>query len=266
MEKIPKMPHIKFKPTRKIDIDFDFSEIDFNSVPEESRNKAKKYLKSNELNDGTILMFFEEAVVFAFDHLHQNEKIVIPEINPVTIFFSNAIMSLRLLIRYKEKLIQNSPRVKTFGGIVDPKDFGNFFQIATNIIVNLQATVESLANRLIPKDREFLDVNGYSFDPSLFHKINIILPEIKGEKFKSKFGKQNNYIRQLIELRNEIIHLSPAGDENSAYKEVYRRMINFKYNETILAVRTFVDFYEQGLIEECSCGREFYYDVSEFES
>jgi len=155
MEKITKMPHIKFKPTRKIDFDFDFSELDFNLAATESRINAKRYLKSNELNDGTILMFFEKAVVFAFDHLHQNEKIFIPEINPVTIFFSNAIMSLRLLIHYKEKLIQNSPRVKTFDGNVDPKDFGNFFQIATNIIVNLQATVESLANRLIPKDREF---------------------------------------------------------------------------------------------------------------
>ncbi len=265
MEEILKMPHVKFKPTRKIDIDFDFSEIDFNSAPEESKINAKKYLKSNELNDGTILIFFEKAIVFGFDHLHKNEKIIIPEINPVTIFFSNAIMSHRLLIHCKEKLIKNSPRVKTFSGNVDPKDFGNFFQIATNIIVNLQATVESLANRLIPKEKEFLDVNGDSFDPSLFHKINIVLPEIKGAKFKSKFGKQNNFIRQLIELRNEIIHLTPAGDENSAYKEVYRRMINFNYGETILAVRTFVDYYEQGLIEECSCGKEFFYDVSELE-
>lgn len=215
---------------------------------------------------GQCCYFLRKPLFFGFDHLYKNEKIIIPEINPVTIFFSNAIMSHRLLIHYKEKLIQNSPSVKKFGGKVDPKDFGNFFQVASNVIINLQATIESFANRLIPIDREFLDVNGKQFDPSLFHKINVVLPEIKEEKFKSKFGKQTNFIRQLIELRNEIIHLKPAGDENSAYKEVYRRMINFKFTETIFAVRSFVDFYEFGLIEECECGKEFFYNDVEFKN
>lgn len=60
------MPHIKFKPTRKINIDFDPREIDNSSAPEESKIKARKYLKSNELNDGTVLLFFEKAIVFWF--------------------------------------------------------------------------------------------------------------------------------------------------------------------------------------------------------
>lgn len=266
MEETPKMPHIKFKPTRKIEIDFDVNKINNNSAPEESKIKAKKYIKSNELNDGSILLVFEKYIVFGFDYLYKNEKLVIPEINPVTIFYSNAIMSHRLLIHYRDKLIKNSPRIKNFDGITNPNHFGSFFQLASNVIVNLQATIESLANRLIPKDREFLDINNEPFEPSLFHKINVVLPEIKGKKFKSKFRKQNNFIKLLVELRNDIIHLKPAGDENSAYKDVYRRMISFKFTETIFAVKSFVDFYEFSLLEECECGKEFFYNDVEYKN
>lgn len=265
MENIIKMPHIKFKPTRRFAIDFNPRELNKIEVPEESKIIARKYLKSNELNDGAIMLLFENEVIYGFDYLYQNKKLAVPEINPVTIFFSNAVMSHRLLIEYKKKLIENSSDLRKSKGKIDPNDFGNFFQLATNMIVNLQATIESLANRLIPMETEFIGRDGEKFEPSLFHKINIVLPEIKGLKFKTKYGKQNNFIRQLIDLRNEIIHLKPAGEINSAYKEVYRRMISFKYTETLNAVRSFVDFYENGLIEECSCQKEFYYTIASLE-
>lgn len=265
MENIIKMPHIRFKPTRKIAIDFHPSEINYSLAPEESKIQARKYVKSNELNDGAILIMYENEVVFGFDHLDKNEKIIIPEINPVTIFYSNAVMFHRLLCHCKDKLLKNSSKVKGPLTNTDTNEFGNFFQAASTIIINLQATIESLANRTIPKEQEFIGRDDEPFEPSLSHKINIALPEIKGKKFKTKFGKQNNYIRQLIELRNEIIHLKPAGEVNSAYKEVYRRMINFKYTETIQAVRTFVDFYEPGLIEECPCQKEYFYGTDSLE-
>ena len=265
MENIIKMPHIKFKPTMSKTLDFNPQELEGVEVPEESKIIARNYQKSNKLNDGSILLMFESQVVFGFDYLYQNEKRVVPEINPVTIFFSNAIMSHRLLIEHKKKLIENSPTVKNFQGKVDTRHFGNFFQLATNMIINLQATIESLANRIIPKEMKFIGKDGEHFDPSLFHKINIVLPEIKGLNFKTQYGKYNNFIRQLVELRNEIIHLKPAGEINSAYKEVYRRMINFKYTETVQAVRTFVNFYEENLIEECECQKEFYYNLNTFE-
>ena len=133
--------------------------------------------------------------------------------------------------------LKYSPKVKGSHKInTQPSDFGNFFQVAVNMIINLQATIESFANRIIPENYIFIDINGDSFEPSIIHKINTTLPELKGQKFKTLHGKQSNYLRQLIEIRNEIIHLKPAGDANSTYKEVYRRLINFKYLEIDLDI------------------------------
>lgn len=266
MDEAIKLPHIRFKPTIKHKIDFHPSEIDENIVPEESKFWAKKYQKSNQLNDGSVILMYDDNIVFGFDFLYKNEKFVVQEVNPVTIFYSNAVMCHRLLVDSRNNLITNSPKVKGYHKInTQPSDFSNFFQVAVNMIINLQATIESFANRIIPENHTFIDINGNSFEPSITHKINTTLPELKGEKFKTLHGKQSNYLRQLIELRNEIIHLKPAGDPNSAYKEVYRRLINFKYLETLKAVRLFVNFYEHDLIEECPCQKEYFYGIGSIE-
>lgn len=266
MDESIKMPHIRFKPSIKQKINFHPKELDQIKVPDESKIRSKKYQKSNELNDGSVILMFEDNIVFGFDFLYKNEKFMAQEINPVTIFYSNAVMCHRLLVETRNNLIANSPKVKGSHTIyTQPSDFANFFQVSVNMIINMQATVESFANRLIPQDFEFIDSNGKPFEPSIVHKINTTLPKLKGEKFKSKHGKENNYLRHLIGIRNEIVHLKPAGDINSAYKLVYRKLINFKYFEVLKAVKSFVNFYEEGLIEECSCKKEFFYNIGVFE-
>ena len=96
---------------------------------------------------------FEDDIVFGFDFLYKNEKYIVQEVNPVTIFYSNAVMCHRLLVDSRNKLIANSPKVKGSHKInTQPSDFGNFFQVAVNMIINLQATIESFANRIIPEN------------------------------------------------------------------------------------------------------------------
>lgn len=145
---------------------------------------------------------------------------------------------------------------------MDEKTFAFFFQFAANCIINLQSALESFANRQIPEDHSFIDKNGYKFEPSVFHKIDKALPEIKGKRFKSKFKRENLIVRLLIELRNEIIHLEPIKENtNTQYKTTYRKLIKFDYTNAILAVKELINFYEPDLIEECPCGKEYFYKL-----
>jgi len=260
------LTHIKLKPTRKIETDFNPAEISKDvEIPKESVEIAKKYQKSKHYNDNyDLMMAFDDHIIFAFDFVKDKEKYLIPEINPTTIFYSNAVMSLRKLIFFREELFKNSPTVKNFKKAINPNHFGSFFQLASNCIINLQSTVESFANRQIPENYEFIDVNGEKFEPSIFHKLDKALPEIKNNRFKSKFKQDNFRIRKIIELRNEIIHLKPAEEStNTKYKDVYRRLLKFDFTKSILSVKNFVNFYEPDLIEECECEKELYYDVNE---
>lgn len=263
------LTHIKLKPTKKIEIGFDPKELGKNiEVPEDSVKLAKKIQNSKQYSDDfDIMLMFEDHVIYAFDFLYEGRKILIPEINPITIFYSNALMSHRKLLDFRKDLFHNSPTIKNYSkNLINPSLFAKFFQLASNCIFNLQSTLESFANILIPDDYEFKDKNGDDFEPSIFHKLDKALPKIKGDRFKSKFKKDNYQIRKLIELRNEIIHLKPIDKSiNTQYKITYRRLLKFDYSKTISSVRKFVNFYEPNLIQECECEKEFYYDIKTIE-
>jgi len=260
------LKHIKLKPTQKIETNFNPVDISKEiEIPQESVEIAKKYRQTNQYNDDyDLMMAFDNHLIFAFDFIKGNEKYLIPEINPTTIFYSNAVMSHRKVTFFREELFEKSPTMKNYRKSVNPNLFGNFFQLASNCIINLQSALESFANRQIPEDKEFIDKNGDNFEPSVFHKLDKVLPEIHNKRFKSKYKRDNLIIRITIELRNDIIHLKPVNENtNTKYKEVYRKLIKFDYTKAIIAVRKFINFYEPDLIEDCECEKELYYDIYE---
>ena len=203
-------------------------------------------------------------MIFGFDFLNAGVKYVIPEINPTTILYSNATMFYKNLILSRVNLFEKSPTLNEFNKPIDLKIFGEFFQYASNCIINLQATVECFSNRRIPKNilDECIDKNGDIFDPSITHKLDTLLPKVYGKRFRTKFKRDNLRVRKVIEIRNEIIHLTPNSDKtNTKYKSLYRKIISFDYEKAINAVRNLVNFYEPNLIEDCPCGNEYHYEI-----
>lgn len=256
------MGHIKLKPTIQFEINFHPSELDDIIIPEESKEIARDYVKSKKLSENDIMIMMDNKIIYGYDYLYQNKKLILPEVNPVTIFYSNAIMSSGLLQNYKETLLSEASVVGKNGQMIDLNHSGAFFQLAINCIVNLQATLESFANVVIPHDYLFTDSLGNPIIPTISHKLNTSIPEIRNINFKTKFKRYCKHIDALIQLRNNIIHLKPVEQTtNTVYKNVYRQLLNFDYHKTIIVVSTFVNFYEPDLLSECGCGNDFSYDI-----
>lgn len=259
------MAHIKLKASTEIKIDFNPKELEDSIIPEESKKILQKYMSSKTLaenQDFDIMMLFDDKIVYGFDYINAGKKRMIVEINPVTIFFANSVMSFGMLNKYKQILLSQSSEVGKFDGEpVNLSHSGMFFQLGINCIINLQATLESLANRIIPENYPFLDKTGKPVDRTVTYKLYNVVPKIKQIDFQKKSNRKHNIaIDKLIKLRNNLIHLKPKTETNTGYKGVYRDLLDFDYIKTITAVKTFVNFYEQDLIEECLCGHEFYFD------
>ena len=258
------MGHTRLKPTREIKIDFHPSELDEGLVPEESKRKAKEYLTSNKLAEDDIMIMFDNKVIYGYDYIYNKKKLILPEVNPVTIFFSNAVMSYGMVNHYRERLLSESSEAGKTNQFVNLNHSGIFFQLAANCIINLQAAIESFANRVIPENYLYLDKTGNVIFPTLSHKLYTTVPKIKKIDFRqAKYKKYNVCIDKLIQLRNDIIHLKPVNKTNTGYKGIYRNLLNFDYNKATIAVKTYLNFYEPNLIEECLCGIDFYFDAIE---
>lgn len=260
------MSHIKLKASTEIKIDFNPKELNETIVPEKSKKIAQKYMSSKELAENEnfdIMMMFEDKVVFGFDYLNDGKKRMVVEINPVTIFFSNSVMSFGMLNKYKKILLSQSSEVgkPNDSEPLNMSHSGMFFQLAINCIINLQATLESLANRIIPVSYPFLDKTGNPVERTVTYKLYNAIPNVKQIDFQKKSNRKHNIaIDKLIKLRNNIIHLKPKTETNTGYKGVYRELLDFDYFKTVTAVKTFVNFYEPNLIEECLCGIDYYFD------
>jgi hypothetical protein len=195
---------------------------------------------------------------------------MIQEINPSLIFYSNAQMFLKLIYPLKRELLDNTPYITKLGEIKNQEynitHFSRFFQYCSSYIINLQATVESFMNSLIPDDYVH-----YSLKKKVvkFHNINFetklekIIPELTGKNFMLEFEKKHLLILKIKNLRNSLIHLKPNYEDESAikYKDLYREIIDFEYSEVIYSVRDYLNYYKPNLVEECPCGKEFFFKI-----
>lgn len=261
------MSHIRLKPTKRIQTGLDLvEEIKKVEIPQSSKDFAEEYSKSKKLSDEynmDLMIISGREVIYGFDYLYNDNKILIPEINPVLIFFSNAIMSYSKLEIFKKKLLDNSPLVMKLDNKLDPEIFGNYFQLAANSIINLQAAIENFINNLLPDDFIFESNNNKIIKrPNIHDKIDFGIVKLKEKNFLNHNKEEYLIIKELIDLRNDIIHLKPIKEHtNTKYKRLFRRVIDFDFNKGNLAVKNFINFYEPDLIEECKCGKDYYYDL-----
>jgi len=228
-------------------------------------NFDKSYFIDNKLSDEygfQIMIQVDNNVMSAFDYIFDNKKVIIPEVNPSLIFYSNAQMLLEKLIEYRLKLLENSPLANSIQkAIIDHKLFGHYFQYATNFIFNLQCSIENFLNYSI-REHKILSKKGDVIErPNIFQKIDFGIVQVKNLDFGTYDIDQLNSVKELITLRNKIIHLKPEANTMSKYKDVYRDVLDLNYIEALNSVKEFMNFYEPNLIEECTCGKNYILDL-----
>lgn len=256
------MSHIGLKFNTEIKIDYDLTKtISDIKLSDESKKIIDDYSKSDRLAeeyDYDLILQTTDSLIFGFEFINDGEKLMIPEINPVTIYFSNAVMSNNKIHYYKKILIDKAQK-----GIIQPHSFGNYFQLSFNCIINLQSAIETLVNKLIQENEYyFYDSNRRARNGNIHDKIDIALPEISHKNFENDFEDEYLDIKNLIRIRNQMIHLKPdVENTNTKYKIPYRKIIEFNFGKTIESAKKFINYYQPNLIEECDCGSELYFDI-----
>ena len=203
------MAHIGLKPSLEVKLDFDINESLKNISHSDNKKKMmQSYIDSNnfaEHYDYDLLLQTQNSLIAGFEYLFEGKKVVIQEINPITIYYSNAVMSNYRIKNYKNILI-----AKNKEGIINSHAFGNFFQLAFNCIINLQSSIETFLNYILNESKYvFYNKNNKVRKSSIHEKIEIALPEIFNKTFKDDYENQFIQIKDLISIRNEMIHLKP---------------------------------------------------------
>jgi hypothetical protein len=91
-----------------------------------------------------------------------------------------------------------------------------FYGLSTNCIISLFTSIESFINHLLPDDKKYELVKNnrteiynreqIQFNIPFMEKLKNVLPQFYEKSFFSKESKANAHIRNLKELRDDLIH------------------------------------------------------------
>lgn len=143
----------------------------------------------------------------------------------------------------------------------------HFYGSASGCVIMLHTALESFINFILPDDKEYKKVlsnktecyskeqiqKSINFD----EKLKTVLPYFHHNKnYFLKETPNTQHIRNLKELRDDIVH-TKSEREFKTQEKLIKKLLDFKYEETFNAVKSFMNFYKKDYVEECQCGLDF---------
>lgn len=234
-----------------------YPEINWQQTTDKKRQNAKM-----SLGDRAFFITDDNRIFEAFPYAYNGIDYLVPEPDPTLIYFNNAYFSYTGILKNKKEIPEKldledmDESVKGFLYVL----FGNCFGFATMLITAMEAYI----NNSIPSDYKFRfknkdrDKAGIERWVDFRTKCDEVLKGITGKDFKSYYKEKYEYIINLKEFRDNIMHTKTGKEGNTPYDYLYKKALNFEYEETIEAVRDWLNYYAgYDYVTECDCGKDY---------
>ncbi len=215
----------------------------------------------------TGILITDMGIAFqAFQYKYQGQNRFIPEPDPVLVYFHSAYLNYRLIDEKKNVILKNLLTSNVGEPMIN--ELYEYFGLTSGFVIFLFTALEAFMNRCIPKDFVYIkpekkytitydkrQIEEYlSFD----EKIKTVLPKAKEKNFIKQFPLKWNHIVNLKEFRDSIVHTKASKEGSSPYDYIYKKALDFKYEESINAVKDFCNYYhELNYITECDCNKDW---------
>ena len=238
------MQQIKKKYLAIAPIDEDSYNYIHNRVDEIPKNDINEFIPHLVTNKNVIIQGF----------FYKNDKktYIVPEPNPVIIYFNNAFSNLKPLTVYKEKLfIELDSDIPNMDIILNY--FYTFYGFAINFTSSLCEALEAFTNSRIPIEYKWRgkDKSKIIRFASIKDKLKIVIPDISnGKDFTNEYYSKYLDIENLICFRNDITHAkSDISHKINYYNKLFISSLDFDYSNVIESVKEYINYYEPNLIE-----------------
>lgn len=203
----------------------------------------------------------EETYIRAITHKHNNKNVILPIPDLTLAYYDFAYHGNIIRQDYEKKMFEklNSQEDTTEDVI---HEVYHYFGFASSCIIGMFTCVEAFMNQVIPDNFVYLKKSekktelfnkeqiqrGISFD----EKIKNILPNL----FNKKYDLSKSQIPALKKMRDDIVHTKSKSDF-TLQEDLMKRVLGFKYTDCLVAIKDFINYYQDNYIEECDCSRDF---------
>lgn len=202
--------------------------------------------------------YFYKAFLLEVDGL----RIVVPEPDPILVYFDSGYANFRELEHRRPDLVKKLIATANKESGPPIVEMFSFFNVVSAFAIYLCTAVEATMNRAIPRDYTYKKPNGTRvYDKPHIEryfraeeKLNNVLKEITNKRFEESYPNDFKLIQELEQFRNDIVHTKEIAVGTEPAKHNFTRALQIDYKNTIEAVKSFCNFYIGGeFIVDCPC-------------
>lgn len=251
-----------FEDKWKLDSPFENTNFEFININEFNINDFKKASKDTFI----VIQTTEFENLFAFPHNYHGKMLTVPMPDLTLVYYDFAYKLNMTRKELVKEMAAKLSSVETFSEANSDLLY-NFYGHSSSCIINLFTTIESFVNSLLPNDKEYRKISNNKTEIfnreqiqkniSFMEKVKEVLPQmLDGKNYYTNVTTSNHFITNLKEVRDMIVH-TKSDDLGKSQVEIFKKLLNYKYDETFEAVRNFINFYKEGYIVDCPCEKDF---------
>lgn len=222
---------------------------------------TENILKKNAKEGFIIIETDLNQKIFSFAHKENGKHCMIP-VPDFSLVNYNFAYNLNIQRKeYRKNLVENLSDTNIYNEVSNTFAY-DFQGCASTCIICLFTAIECFINDIIPENfiyeikntrkTETYNKSQIQISISFTDKLTKVLPKALNKNFFLESTPTNFLIYNLRDLRNDIIHIkSDNTGQNNV--DILKRLLNFRYDDTLVAVFKFFNFYKKGFIEECPC-------------
>jgi hypothetical protein len=258
------MKHIKKKFLNEIELTPEVIETLHNSPMRVELDENFKNIPKQAKGKVPFFTTYDNLFYQGFFLKVQGKIRVIPEPDPILVYFHAAYVNYVNLVQTKKKLLELTEI--TLGSEPAINELYEFFGQVSTFVIFLFTTIEACMNRAIPSTFIYVRPTNKSTENftkeqierhiSFGDKIKYVLPSATGKDFFKNYKLKFQQIENLKVFRDDIIHTKQT--ENGAASHNYRKAFDFDYMKALTAVKDFCNFYiKDDFVIDCECNKEW---------
>ncbi len=225
-----------------------------------NRNDSQT-LKKVKNNTVPFIQTTEGKYIWATHYNYNGKQLIIPLPDLTLAYYDFAYQGDKIRQEYEKKMFEKLNSETEITEDVS-NELYHYFGFASSCVIVMFTSIESFMNQILPdnfvylkkseRNTELFDKEQIQKSMSFDDKIKKILPAL----FNKKYDLSKSEIPVLKKLRDDIVHTKSKSDF-TLQEDLMKRVLNFKYGECLIEIRSFINFYQSDYIEECNCGKDF---------
>jgi hypothetical protein len=228
-------------------------------------NSKHTSINIDEYDSGFYISDDGKKMTTVFSYSYKNKLLLIPEPDITILYLSFVEKNVEKIINIRKEILELARKQNKESTANIAFGFYNFFQLSSSFVIFLMMSLEAFNNSLIPNKHIYINKKrkkyireGIQRSIKFEEKFKRVIPQLFNKSFVGDFNIKFELLRKMKCLRDDVVHTKNFnGDFYASYREIYKKYLEFDFENALLYTKDYINYYKPNHIEACDCEIDF---------